>query len=358
MIARISSFLCGGLLFGMLASFTSAQTPTIVPEKFGCTRSALTALPRLIADLKSPDEKVRAQAIATLGSLGPIAIQAAPALVEVAVNTRGHAAALVALTKIDDESTRKALRPLLVGGKGRCRCGNSFNDVVAAAGEPIVPHLIALLAEPTISFNAESVLSQIGMPAVPHLIRGLEDKNDAVRLAVCRSLTQMGPKAKDAALALEKRLAIEQGVLKLRVAQAVHTVSGFHSAAFEILHQAVQSGDKAQRLEALQCLNQMQSKSKVLVPSVLNLLMNDDQQYHGLATGVLINIGADAVPALIDALSKSDAKRSDRLMYNLQYIGVAAAPAVPTFIKILEGNDTRLATLSAQILPSFGPDAA
>src|SRR5207248_11531914 len=131
----------------------------------------------LITDLKSTDEQIRSKAIATLGSLGKIAKPAAPALVELAVNSRGHAATLQALAKIDDEATRSALRRLLAGGFGRCKCGFRFTDVVAAAGEPIVPHLMTLLPEEDISVAVERVLSQIGAPAVPQLIAGLESKN-------------------------------------------------------------------------------------------------------------------------------------------------------------------------------------
>src|SRR5437762_11578751 len=110
MLARISSFLCGGLLFALLASSATAQTPEVQPEILRCP---VSALPRLINDLKSTDEAVRAKAIATLGSFGAVAKPAAPALVEIAVNSRGHAQALRALAKIDDDATRSALRKLL-----------------------------------------------------------------------------------------------------------------------------------------------------------------------------------------------------------------------------------------------------
>ena len=106
MFTRIASILCGGLLFGLLAPLASAQTPD--PESFKCQSSREEALPRLIKDLKGPDEKIRNQAIVTLGSFGKTAKPAAPALVEVAVNTRGHALALQALAKIDDDATRDA----------------------------------------------------------------------------------------------------------------------------------------------------------------------------------------------------------------------------------------------------------
>src|SRR5262245_6006217 len=170
MRSGLFAFLTAGLMLGAMESMAVAQKasapPVVVPESFKCTRSALAAVPRLIADLKSKDEQVRAQAIATLGSIGKIAKPAAPALVELAVNTRGHAATLQALARIDDDATRAALRRLLAGGFGRCKCGSRFTDVVAAAGEPIVPHLMTLLPEENIAVTVERVLVQIGEPAV------------------------------------------------------------------------------------------------------------------------------------------------------------------------------------------------
>src|SRR5262245_59949058 len=72
---------CAGLVLGSMAlAQTPPAPPVVVPESFRCPEGAAAAVPRLITDLKSTDEQVRAKAIATLGSLGKIAKPAAPAL--------------------------------------------------------------------------------------------------------------------------------------------------------------------------------------------------------------------------------------------------------------------------------------
>jgi HEAT repeat protein len=355
MLARFVPILCGGLLFGFLASTVSAQTPDIQPEVFTCNRSKLTALPRLIEELKSQDQKVRDKAIVTLGSFGPIAEPAAPALIEVAVNTRGHALALQALAKIDEQATLTALRRLLVSGRGRCKCGKSFDSVVASAGEPIVPHLIKLTAEKDYAANAGIVLVQIGTRAVPHMVRSLEDGDDAKRLTMANLLFQLGDKAKAANGALEKRLAVDKGSVRLHVAQALYRINGSHQAALDVLHDAVRGNDKAQQLDALQCIMQMECRSKELIPTMMTVVATSE--HHSYAFAILTTIGADAAPALIAELSKQDGKHTVYVLHTLSNIGPGAAAAVPNFITILNGKDRALAARAANLLPNLGPDA-
>lgn len=347
---------CSILLVGLFVSGASAQNPVVTPENI-CPKAVNEALPRLIKELKSTDAVIRDRAIVTLGSLGARAKPAAPALIEVAVNTRGHALALQALAKIDDESTRKALRPLLVGGRGRCKCGRGFDEVVVSAGVVIVPHLISLLPEKEIASNVESVLVQMGEPAVPFVARALGDKNDATRLALYRSLTRIGVKAKSAVPALQQRLVTETGVVKMRAAQALYTVAGTDVTAFEILHAAVRGDDKATRTEALMCLHQMNCKEKSLVPTALKVMLEDETQDWSYAMYILTHLRGDAAPAVIEALSKDGVKHRARLMTTLRHIGVEARAAVPHFIAILDGNDRALATLAADSLPDLGPEA-
>ena len=357
-MSRFSTFLCGGLLVGMLAPLTFAQAPVVVvePESFKCKKSAIAAVPRLIADLKAPDEKVRAKAVATLGWIGKDAKAAAPALIEHAVNNRGHASTLQALVKIDDEATLTALRRLLPGGFGRCRCGNTFNEVVAQAGVPIVPHLLTLLAEPGVAINTERVLTQIGAPATTHLITKSDHPNAKYRLALYRILTAFGTNAQAAAPALEKRLAIENDAAKLRAAQALYKVSGFHQAALDILHEGARSTDKNLRQEALVCMVQVGCKSTVLIPTMVNMVLAPDDQ-HILASQILANIGRDGTPALLEALMTNDADQRTRLLYALRHLGPNASAAIPAVIKLVEGNDRALAMYAAAVLPDLGPDA-
>src|SRR5438094_359374 len=60
---RFSSFVCAGLLAGLLAPLALGQTPVVERERFDCIKLAIMAVPRLTEDLKAPDEKVRARAL-------------------------------------------------------------------------------------------------------------------------------------------------------------------------------------------------------------------------------------------------------------------------------------------------------
>lgn len=337
----------------------SAQTPVVtpIPESFKCQASREAALPRLINELRSSDIKVRDRAIATLGSFGVLAKPALPTLGEIAVNSNGHALALRSLAKIDDEATRVALRKLLVGGRGRCKCGNTFVEVVAAAGEPIVPHLISLIPEAQFTSNALSALVAIGEPAVPYLAVHLEHPSEAMRTHMTAALIQLGKQAKAAVPMLEKRLSIEKGIPQLQVAHALYVFNESHKAALDVLHHAARDSDKTRRQEGLMRLQLAVVKDKELIPTMMKLLAGGDSNDRSYASVILVNIGPSAVPHLIDAMPTKDRDHLISVMNTLHGIGRGAAASMPNLIGILEGMDVALASQAASILPSMGPDA-
>ena len=100
----------------------------------------------------------------------------------------------------------------------------------------------------------------------------------------------------------------------------------------------------------------MSAKAKVLVPALMNLLTSNDGGLWGDASTVLVFVGADAVPALIEALDNKSDNRN-YVMYTLRNIGRAAAPAVPSLITVLNGDDMPLAIVAADCLPELGPEA-
>lgn len=370
---RIFSFLCGGLLVGLLAPLASGQTPVVQPKSSQSTAGAEAALPRLIDELKSTDAKVRAQAIAALGAMGATAKPAAPALIETAVNTTDHVAALQALVKIDEEATRAALRRLLVVQSARCRCGTSFGVVVASAGEPIVPTLIAMLPEKERTAQIENVLAQIGAPAVPHLVKTLGAiPPQETQISVFKTLAAMGPIAKSAVPALDVVRRCEPESVKIQRAFALIRITGDHPASVAVLHDAVKNGEKAQKLEALACLQASRVKAKELVPTMVSFLEGDDTAYHWGAAQTLINIGPDAVPALVQSITmpgckkftfflytqkgQAHPKHTQRVLETLHRMGPNGSDAIELFARMVADRGP-LAIYAANALPNFGPKA-
>jgi HEAT repeat protein len=88
----------------------------------------------------------------------------------------------------------------------------------------------------------------------------------------------------------------------------------------------------------------------------MNLLVSNDGALWGDASTVLHNIGAPAVPALIEALG-GDSQSRNYVLYTLRGMGLKAAPAVPAMIAVLNGKDQALANIAADCLPELGPDA-
>jgi HEAT repeat protein len=157
-----------------------------------------SSIPSLVLALKDPDEDARLAAAKALGSMGPKAKPAVPALVQAledgSAGVRKQAAlslsyirakeAVPALVKTSAKDSDSAVR----------EAASTSLERIGPATVSEVPALIVLLKESDLdtSLAATGALVKVGEPAVPSLVELLKDSVADVRIAAIETLAEIG----------------------------------------------------------------------------------------------------------------------------------------------------------------------
>lgn len=232
-------------------------------------------------------------------------------------------------TKSDETSGSE--RPLqeyrcLVAALAGPEWSSENNDVLRFAGLPnteVVPLLVAALTEPndTINENAADVLKQIGPLSVPDLIAALNAPDERTRWWASWILGEIGTAAE--------------------------------AAVPELIVTVLADADEATRNHAAKALG------KIGVPEgIISLAMlatkADNGSVSDAAASALIEIGTAAVPALIDAISDTDAGVREKATRIVGEIWPPAEAAVPVLIAALADTDDDVRANAAEALRQVG----
>lgn len=236
--------------------------------------AAAARVDELVATVQGSRSRERWEAIQALGSMGPRAAKAVPALVKIAGD--------------DDKSTR--------------------NVAVVALAE-IAPDDFAVIrtvvdalkdADTVVRANAVSFSSRLGPAAVPVLLRAMTDPDPRMRAGAAQALGSASRAHSDATLA---------------------------DQTIETLGQALNDHDPAVRKAAAAALGSFGRRARPAVPALAMLLSDKDTYAAGAAAQTLGAIGpdaADAVPRLAKAMY-GDYHVSTNARAALQSIGTADA---------------------------------
>lgn len=100
---------------------------------------------------------------------------------------------------------------------------------------------------------------------------------------------------------------------------------------------------------------------QAVVPSVIDLLQQDDRQRRTGASLVIMVLGPaakDALPALTEALQTADLEtRRPALMSALLSLGVEAKPAMPLMLEFLDDEDFHTQYWACRVFGAIGPEA-
>jgi HEAT repeat protein len=100
---------------------------------------------------------------------------------------------------------------------------------------------------------------------------------------------------------------------------------------------------------------------QAVVPSVIDLLQQDDPQRRTAASLVIMILGPEAkdvLPALTEALQTADLEtRRPALMSALLGLGVEAKPAMPLMLEFLDDEDFHTQYWACRVLGAIGPEA-
>jgi HEAT repeat protein len=205
------------------------------------------------------------------------------------------------------------------------------------------------------------VLADYGPSIVPNLVRALKRPEPSVRAGVAQALGYVRPRALGAVPALMDAVKDPDPDVRISAASSLGSIGGSASKAVPSLIAALQDDNAEVRTVAAVALSRMGRKSKSAVPALTVALKDRDMHVREYAAWALAKIGPDAkaaVPALIEALrtEKENMTRVD-LVRALGGIGPAAKDAVPALVEALQVRHYLLRPWSASALGDLGPAA-
>lgn len=246
-------------------------------------------LPTLLAALKDKDPALRSRAAFLLGSVGPgpTAQTAAPALTEA----------------LADEAAPVRLEAAL-----------ALSQLRQTSPKVVAPLIEALKSsDADVRRRAASGVAQVGpaaKEAIPLLVNLLKDRaDDTVRGAAASALGSMGAEAKDALPALRAALHDDQPTVRLQVAAALVRLSTQPGAA--------------------------KPAEGIAEPIGVLIALLPDKTLALQAQTALLQLGAVAVPSLVEALQGKDPEIRKGAAATLGLLGPLAKSAVPALVRDL-----------------------
>ncbi|MDX9708496.1 MAG: HEAT repeat domain-containing protein [Trichloromonas sp.] len=134
-------------------------------------------------------------------------------------------------------------------------------------------------------------------------------------------------------------------------ARAVHLIDLINYHPQERLH----------AIKQLYYLDKTDQAARIIVPTLVKVLQDPDDQVRITAVRILSQIGPvtdEAVPALIRALRDSNYLICESAAYALEEVGVSAIAAIPALIETLSSNSNKCRQISARVLGKMGLPSA
>lgn len=226
----------------------------------------------------------------------------------------------------------------------------------------------------------------------PDGLKALQHPDAKVRYRAVKTLAELGPLAKFAVPELREALKDKNGVVRVKVAEALWKIDKTPSTVLlPVLLQALKDKDPGVRAAAPPVIALLGSKAKTALPALTealkdksldvklsavaalgelgpvaqdtasNLLeLTADKEFFLLEPFVgasLANLGGGVVPVLTNALADQSPARRRVAAAALGTLGPSAAPAGGPLAKALQHDDPATRQLAARALGKIGPDA-
>ena len=358
----ISNALPLTLLLITLAFLTAGVTRTTAQD------SRLNKLPALLRQLDDDDSDKRMKAAQEIAKLGPQAMSAAPALIELlddkSLNSDGERVAsyysqalaalgpLVVPKLIDQLSTNDSFRLA-----GVCEALHQLGTDASPAVKVLVPKLDE--ADNNELWAYSYVFEGVGpqaAPAVPNLIKQLESTDFQLQVITCRALAAIGPAAKAACPGLLVQL--DEGNLSVKGHAALALGSIGVQPGLEIpekLATALEHPHYVVRERTLEGIGRLGKNAKSILP-VLEKYM-EDKKFNAPVDVALayFRIGGEAETSL-KRLSEIASHYQNELeaIVAIGKMGPAAAPVIPMLLEKLDSEDPDVAYEACFALAAIG----
>jgi HEAT repeat protein len=212
-----------------------------------------------------------------------------------------------------------------------------------------------------VRFNAAQIIVDLGPVAkfsIPALHAALkEEKNTLVRVKIVEAIWVVEkPAPRELVAVLVQSLGDKDDAARANAANVLGLMGSGAKAAVPALAKALQDKDLTVRAEVALALGEIGPAAKSAVPELLETLKSEDLVFvEPLVLGTLGKIGADAVPALVDALSAKQYRLRRGAAYALGLIGPKAAEASAGLSLLLADSEPELRSQAAIALGKIGP---
>jgi len=273
------------------------------------------AVPKLVPLLKNANPAIREHAARALGRIGPGAVDALPALFEVARGADGAAV---------------------------------YGEALGEIGPKALPVLLDILqkGKPEEAKWVLRVLHNFGPPAAPVLAEALKSNNPEMRVAAAGALGEMGRDGAAAAsslFALTKDATPAVQAASFRALVAVHADTG---RLKPLLEAALASSTPEVRKAGAAGLASLGDTSALGVNGLVDLLDDENAAGRLAAVQALGQLGAKAAPSVQPLLAHlEDPVLQGGILETLGSIGPASEPAVPRLIDMAKRRDLRATVL-------------
>ena len=200
--------------------------------------------------------------------------------------------------------------------------------------------------------------------AVPALVDALKDKEERVRHEALNALEMIGPSARQAVPALQGIIENGPPNMKLGAIHALGAIGAEAEPATESLVAIAKGDDQSLSIAAVLTLVRIhpgkKDKQAQAVPILIKALDSKQLQIRNDAITALGEIGAPAVPELIEVLKAAAMSPilATRAAMALAAVGGDAADAVPALREALSVKNEKLQEQAAHAVGAIGPAAA
>ncbi len=331
---------------------------------------AKRAMPALTTALKDRDQNVAEVAADVLARLGPAGIpalcealqdgkckarqEAAEYLGEMGQRAKGAVPVLMGVLKEEDPHLRHAaaLAMLRIDKKLAIRTA--------------VPVLSELVKNEKLHHLPPAILalSNLGpeaKPAVLALMEALNDQESFIRLQAAKALGKIGPGAKVAAPALRTALANEKDYVRLTVAEALWRVNQDPDAV-HVLVQALKDSKDGVRESAAETLAEIGPEARAAIPSLERLITDPSASVRVQAAQALWHIdhqNSKPVSLLTELLKNPSVAirlQAASALVTIDKEG-AAKKVVPVLIEALKDENAAIRQEAAEALGNLAPQA-
>lgn len=308
-------------------------------------KEARQAGPKILGLIDHPDERIRARALLCLKAIGHSGTNF-ESRVEQALNDPSSIVRVAAAqVLIGSGRSGKPLVPMLIEALKDRRSAVRQGSASALGGigpdaASAAPHLIEALAdsEPEVQLTIVRALAAFGSssePAVPALIGLAKNSNSELRTASVEALGSIGPAAKPALPAVLH--ALNDRTAEVRIA-AIHALARIdpEQPSIPILIARLDDEVPAVRHAAAEELKRFGKAAAPAAPKLFAMLSQPGDASVALETLRQIEVGADSVPQLVEALTHPEFSVRIFACESLGRIGPNAKDAIPVLERRLE----------------------